>query len=96
MAGYGQYLVDGKDLGELTIPVVEIALLESAQIKKLNTSNIANITLWPNGKITLHSALKHEFSHIAFSKSTKTFGKLPTSQVGCTYGKVSIPCPIIN
>jgi hypothetical protein len=50
VAGYGQYLVDGKDLGELTIPVVEVALLESAQIKKLNMSNIANITLLPNGK----------------------------------------------
>lgn len=69
VAGYGQYLVDGKDLGELIIPVVEVALLESAKIRTLNISNIANITLLPNGKLySLHLALKREFLILIFKE----------------------------
>lgn len=61
VAGYGQYLVDGTDLADLKIPVVEIAILESAKIRKHNMSNIVNITMLPNGKLySLHLALKRE------------------------------------
>lgn len=72
VAGYGQYLVDGTDLGDLTIPVVEIALLESAKIRTLKMSNIANITMLPNGKLySLQLVVKREISHINLRRARK-------------------------
>lgn len=87
VAGYGQYLLDLADTSGITIPVLEIALVESTQLHSLMQSvGITNVTLLPNGKFRIIGDFDLTFG---MEQITKTFGLFRMVRDGCTFGKVS-------
>lgn len=52
--GYGQYTIDRQDVSYLAIPVVEMGLPESmALAQTMQSVQVSNVTLLPNGKYRL-------------------------------------------